>query len=265
MAVVDLVAINPSGGTNVSTSAESKLSDMYCKALLHTANPEEFTVCLINGGSFRANIAAGNITTASLQAAYPFKDTAVRLSISGNTLLSLLQHGVTGYPTKGWFPQVGNIRYSFRPIPNFQSETGFATDLINAYIFKNGTAYGVGGDDLSIILVTSSYLAEGNDGYTELKNEKVLSTSKSTMNDLVGAYIVKERTVGEQVDGRIVDCSTGGADPFCIPESNGGDSGDRQKGTAIPASSASKPGSYHFYAATVAIILSSGARAMLLS
>ncbi|KAL4541913.1 hypothetical protein Ndes2526B_g06409 [Nannochloris sp. 'desiccata'] len=264
VAVVDLVAVNPSGGTNVSTSAESKLADMYCKALLRRANPEEFTVCLINGGSFGANIAAGNITTASLQAAYPFDDTVARLSISGNTLLSLLQHGVTGYPTQGWFPQVGNIRYSFRPIPNFQSETGFATDLINAQILKNGTVYGVGGDDLNIILVTSNYLAQGNDGYTQLKNEKVLSTSKSTMNELVGAYIVKEKTVGEPVNDRIVDCSARGADPFCVPANNGG-SANGQGGGANPASSAVKPGLYYSYAAVTTAALSSGAWAVLLS
>jgi len=265
VAAVDLVAVDPSGGAtlNTSTSAESNLADMYCKALLHRADPEEFTVCLINGGSFGGNIPAGNITTASLDGAYVFNDTIVRLKISGNTLLSLLQHGVTAYPYKGWFPQVGNIRYSFRPIPNLQSETGFATDLINAQILRNGTVYGFGGDDLDITLIVSNYLAEGNAGYTQLKDAKVLSTSKSTENELVGAYIVKEETVGEPIDGRIVNCATDNANPFCIPANNS--DGNGQEGAPPPSSSAGKPKINNFYAATVTAILSNGAWAVLFS
>jgi 2',3'-cyclic-nucleotide 2'-phosphodiesterase (5'-nucleotidase family) len=257
VAVVDLIAVSPNGGINVTTSAESKLADMYCKALLRKADPEEFTVCLFNGGAFKANIAAGNITTTSLEAAYPYPDSVVRLSISGNTLLSLLQYGVTGYPTEGWFSQVGNIRYSFRPMPNFQSETGFATDLVNAQISRNGTVYGVGGDDLNIILITSNYLAEGNDGYSQLPSQKVISNSTSTINDVVGAYIVKEKTVGEPVDNRIVDCSARGSDPFCVPAiTNGGGSNGGGGGGATPASAAVKLGFHYFYSSAATVVSS---------
>jgi 2',3'-cyclic-nucleotide 2'-phosphodiesterase (5'-nucleotidase family) len=259
VAVVDLIAVSPNGGTNVSTSAESKLADLYCKALLHKANPQDFSVCLINGGAFKANIAAGNITTASLAAAYPYDDTVVRLSISGNTLLSLLEHGVTGYPTQGWFPQIGStLRYSFLPIPNLQSATGFATSIVNSQIMKNGTVYGIGGDDLNIVLITNNYLAEGNDGYTQLPDQKVLSTTNSTMNELIGAYIFKEKTVGEPVTDRIVDCSVKGADPFCVPQNtNGSASGASGSGNA-PASSAGSFGVHYLSAAvaTVAAVLS---------
>ncbi len=236
---MDLIAVSPNGGTNVSTSAESKLADMYCKALLHKADPNEFTVCVLNGGGFKANIAAGDITTASLVATYPYNDTVTRLQISGNTLTSLLQHGVTAYPTKGWFSQVGNIRYSFRPIPNFQSETGFATDLVNAQIIKNGTVYGVGGDDLNIVLITTNFLAEGNDGYTTLADQKVLSTSNSTINELVAAYILKEKTVGEPVTDRIVDCSAKGSDPFCISSTTTGGNGNSAASSAVKVTSLS--------------------------
>lgn len=257
MAIVDLIAVNPTGGTNVSTSAESKLADMYCKALLSKANPDNFTVCLFNGGSFKANIAAGDITTASLEAAYPFNDTVVQLSISGNTLLSLLQHGVTGYPTKGWFPQVAHIRYSFRPIPNFQSETGFATDLVNAQILKNGTVYGIGGDELNVILTTSSYLAAGNDGYTQLPAAPVLLQSKYTINELVGKYIVSQKTVGDPVDDRIVDCSMRGSDPFCIPANNNGSGGASGGQSGGGAASSAVP-CFNFFSVTVATVLFAG-------
>ena len=88
----------------------------------------------------------------------------VRLRISGDTLLQALQYGVTAYPYKGWFPQVGNIRYSFNPIASNSSETGFDTSLVNARIIAGDTLSGVSGDTDNITLIVNSYVANGYDG-----------------------------------------------------------------------------------------------------
>lgn len=69
---VDLIAVG--GAQNVSTSGESNLADVYCQALLSIQSPG-LNACLINGGSFKANIPAGKITKDALQAAYPYNDT----------------------------------------------------------------------------------------------------------------------------------------------------------------------------------------------
>lgn len=216
VALTDLIAISPTGSANVSTSGESNLADFYCKALLGDKPAKALTACVINGGSFEANIPAGNITLKTLQTVYPYNDTYVRLQISGNTLLQVLQHGVSAYPTLGWWPQVANLRYSFVHIPNMQSPTGYTTNLVNANLINGTTVYGLGGDDPSVVLVTSSYIANGNDGYDMLKGAKVVSKSAMTLNGIVAEYIVKQGAVGAPVEGRIVDCTSRTGDAFCV-------------------------------------------------
>lgn len=216
VALTDLIAINPTGSANVSTSGESNLADFYCKALLGDRPATALTACVINGGSFKANILPGNITLRTLQTAYPHNDTYVRLSISGNTLLQALQHGVSAYATLGWWPQVANLRYSFIHIPNMQSATGYTTNLVNVNLINGSTVYGLGGDEPSIVLVTNSYIANGNDGYAMLKGAKVVSKSSTSINGIVAEYISKQGAVGAPVDGRIVDCTSRTGDPFCV-------------------------------------------------
>lgn len=162
----------------------------------------------------------------------------MRLQISGDTLLAALQHGASAYPTGGAFPQVSNLRYSFLPVPNFQSSTGFATSIVNAQLLAGGVVYGVGGADTNVILATNSYLAAGNDGYTMLKGAKVLSRSSSTVNEVVAGYVrAAKAPVGAAPDGRIVDCSVTPMDTFCVPQKVAPGSGGGSA-TGRPASAA---------------------------
>lgn len=88
----------------------------------------------------------------------------VRMRISGNTLLSILEMGVTGYPSDGKFLQVGNIQYSFMALSSFSSSTGYDSKLVNARLLNGSMVYGVGGADANVTIVTNNYMATGGDG-----------------------------------------------------------------------------------------------------
>ena len=211
----ELIALN-SGTYNVSTSAESTLANFYCNAMLASAESSQtLAVCLINGGSFEKNLGPGPITIQTLMETYPRQDTIVRMLISGDTLMSALKHGSSGYPKEGRFAQVGNLRYSFWPIPNQNSASGLVTSIGIALIVSNGSTYGVGGSTPNIELVTSSYLADGNDGYTMLKGNKIVSNSTENVNEAVGEYLEANTPLALYPEGRIVNCMRDNRNDLC--------------------------------------------------
>ena len=74
--LVDLVALATTAGAyNESRSGESNLAELYCRALLAESSSEGITVCLMNGGGWKQNIPAGNITAADLSGTYPYNNT----------------------------------------------------------------------------------------------------------------------------------------------------------------------------------------------
>lgn len=214
---MELVAVNPPGTVN-ATSGESNLADLFCDALLSATKQDNLTVCFLNGGGFKKNINIGNIYQKDIDQAYPFNDTVVHLSITGDTLLNMLKIGVLAYPSGGPFPQVGNIRYSFLPLVSLQNPNKYDAVLVNAMITNGSQLYGIGGNG-TVTLVTSSYIASGSDGYSLLKTAKVLYTSKTKVTTLVGKFIqdvVSPNPVGTVTDGRIVNCNGQASNPLCV-------------------------------------------------
>ena len=175
----------------------------------------DIVVCLINGGAFSQNLGPGPITLQTLVKTYARSDTIVRMMISGDTLMKALEHGVTAYPNDGWFPQVGNIKYSFLPLSNFNSPTGFYTSVVIAIIESNGLTYAVGGKEPNVELVTTSWLAAGNDGYSFLKDGQILSNSTSTVNEAVGAYMERKTPLELYPEGRVIDCIAQSGSELC--------------------------------------------------
>ena len=75
-------------------------------------------IALINTGTIRANgvFEAGQIKNKFLSECFPMEDKLVKLNISGQLLLNVLENGVSLYPKyDGRFPAISGFKFQFDP------------------------------------------------------------------------------------------------------------------------------------------------------
>lgn len=147
-----------------SRAAESSFGDMVADALRQAMAAD---IALINGGGLRGNRlypAGATLSRADLMAEMPFGNTAMMLEVDGAAILAALENGVSKTPSlAGRFPQVSGLSFVYSP----QEEAG-----------KRVRQVRIQGRDLQndrrYRLATSNYLAQGGDGYSMLKEAKIL-------------------------------------------------------------------------------------------
>lgn len=75
-------------------------------------------IAIINTGTIRANgvFSAGQIKNKFLSECFPMEDKLVKLSISGELIMKVLENGVSLYPKyDGRFPAISGFKYQFDP------------------------------------------------------------------------------------------------------------------------------------------------------
>ena len=124
-------------------------------------------IALINGGGLRGDrlYAAGTeLTRRDLVGEMPFGNVVMELEISGATLRTALEHGLSELEeTSGRFPQVSGLRFLFDPseAPGYR----LREVMVGTAPLDPSRAY---------TLATTDYLAAGGDGYDMLKPARVL-------------------------------------------------------------------------------------------
>lgn len=89
-----------------------------------------------------------------------------RLLISGETVLQILENGVSKYPElEGRFPQVAGVRFAFDP----EAPPGKRVDPL---LVRIGDEYLV--MEQKYKLATKSYLHSGCDGYTMIPGQEIV-------------------------------------------------------------------------------------------
>jgi 5'-nucleotidase len=153
----------------------------------------------MNGGSIRADtiIGAGRLTKRDLLSILPFKNKVVKLELSGATLRAMLEHGVARSAEDrepGRFPQVSGLRFTFDAARPAGSRVVNVT--VNGQPLDNDKKY---------TLATTNYLAEGGDGYTMLKNARVLISPEHGQSDfdVLLAAVTSVKSISPKLDGRI--------------------------------------------------------------
>lgn len=158
----------------------------------------------VNGGSIRADLEyePGVLTKRDVLSILPFNNPIVKVELTGKVVRQMLEHGVArsapGEDSEpGRFPQVSGIRFEYDPRKPAGSRIVSAT---------------VGGapldDAKTYTLATSDFLvSRGGDGYTMLKEGKVITDAASAPkdSDVFEAAIrtAPNATIGPVVDGRI--------------------------------------------------------------
>lgn len=144
---------------------ETNLGNWICDILLAATGAE---LVLINSGTFRSDQIhpPGDFTMGDLMRIIPYNEPTVELNVSGETVLQMLENGVSKYPVlEGRFPQVAGIRFAFDP----NESPGKRVDPL---LVRIGDEYLV--LDQYYKLSTKSYLHMGCDGYSMLPNAEVI-------------------------------------------------------------------------------------------
>ncbi|XP_023711596.1 mannosylglucosyl-3-phosphoglycerate phosphatase isoform X2 [Cryptotermes secundus] len=144
---------------------ETNLGNWVCDVILAATGAD---LVLLNSGTLRSDQVhpAGNFLMRDLVTIIPMMDPLVVISVTGQDILHALENGVSMYPKlEGRFPQVAGITFAFDP----RQPPGKRVD---PQLVRIGDEYLE--PDQRYRLATKMYLYSGCDGYSVLKDAKVL-------------------------------------------------------------------------------------------
>ncbi len=165
---------------------ESLLGDLVADAYRNAAETE---IAITNAGSLRADLPAGDITVGKILAVYPFEDPIVRMTVTGKTLLKILEHGAA-------------LKYGMIQV----SGLTFAVDLsrpsgkrvLRAFVGKNPVK-----PNRMYSLAVCDYLVNGGDGYTMLQNSINSQPAGAFCTEAIIHYIRSSRHIRYDTLNRI--------------------------------------------------------------
>ena len=209
--VFELSSDRSDRGTQLSRSEESILCNLVTDAIRYYG---EGDVTIMNAGSVRVDLDAGDITYQKVVDMMPFSNDILVKEVTGQTILDALEHGVRTLPDKtSRFPQVSGITYKIdTSIPSsviLDSSESFVRVAGKRRVYD----VKVNGERLKLLktytLATNSFIIEGGDGYSMFKDFEVVKTSAGVDNEVVLNYIENDLKgvipdKYRQTEGRIV-------------------------------------------------------------
>lgn len=181
---------------DVVRSRESSMGNLIADALRDALKAD---VAITNGGGIRADAlhpAGSKLTRKDIFAELPFGNVGVLVEMSGQDLISTLEHGVGKVEEKaGRFPQVSGLTMTYDP---------------KAPAGRRVTSVMVGGKPLdpqaTYRVATNDYMLKGGDGYAAFPRAKVVVDASGAvlLATIVMNYVEAKKTVAPAVEGRIV-------------------------------------------------------------
>ncbi|XP_063078849.1 5'-nucleotidase isoform X2 [Engraulis encrasicolus] len=191
---------------------ECNLGNLICDAMVdhNIKYPDELqwnhvSACMLNGGAVRSPIDErarnGSITMEDLIAVLPFGSTFDLVQLKGSTIKKAFEHGVRRHGSAtGEFLQVSGfqleIDLSQPAYSRVKSISILCTDC-------RVPRYEPLEDDKVYKVAMPSYLVDGGDGYTMIKDEKLKHDSGDLDISVVERYIRESKRVHPAVEGRI--------------------------------------------------------------
>jgi len=178
-------------------TGETNFGNLVADAFLDKAELTKASIAIVNGGSIRTSIPAGDISLGQILTVIPFNNDIVTLDITGEQLIAALENGVSKVEAvEGRFPQVAGMRFSWNPVNQPGSR------IISVEVMMNGGFQPV--DKTAIYrIATNSYLSGGGDGYSALKQGRNLQYLGFIDYDVIREYIATSSPVSPKVEGRI--------------------------------------------------------------
>ncbi|GLR78954.1 5'-nucleotidase C-terminal domain-containing protein (plasmid) [Azospirillum oryzae] len=195
-AVIGTTATELDSRKDVVRSREASMGNLIADALRDALKAD---VAITNGGGIRADAlhpAGSTLTRKDIFAELPFGNVGVLVEMSGQDLISTLEHGVGKVEEKaGRFPQVSGLTMTYDP---------------KAPAGRRVTSVMVGGKPLdpqaTYRVATNDYMLKGGDGYAAFPRAKVIVDASGAvlLATIVMNYVEAKKTVAPAVDGRIV-------------------------------------------------------------
>jgi 5'-nucleotidase len=193
-----VVAQNPAAMTAVRADLRTKetlIGDFTADAIAASSGAG---IALMNGGSIRADIPAGEITVADINSTLPFVNFIVMAEMDGKTLRAALEHSLSFYPNEtGGFLQVSGVTVTYNP-------SAPAGNRIISLVADGKEVT----DDAVYKVATNDWIAGGGDGYDMLpavfaKTEPLAHPEITSLTDAVTWYIETYPEI-ETKTGRII-------------------------------------------------------------
>lgn len=191
---------------------ECNLGNLICDAMVHTnikyADETQWnhvSSCILNGGAIRSPIDErnknGSITMEDLIAVLPFGGTFDLVQMNGSVLREVFEHSVHRYgESSGEFLQVSGFQlvYDISKLP------GNRVKSVNVLCTEcRVPRYEPLNPKKVYKVVLPSYLVDGGDGYSMIKNQKLKHDSGDLDIAVVASYISERKRVHPVVEGRI--------------------------------------------------------------
>lgn len=212
--VIATSTVDLNGERESVRTQETNLGDFAADASLWQAQQvadTDIDAAIVNGGSIRASIPAGDISMSLLKTVFPYDNSLNVVSVTGAQLLEVLEAATYCVPeTTASFPQVAGITFSVNtgvPYENgeqYPNSTFYAPANPGARV----TISDVGGKGFSLeetyVLAVSSFLTDGGDSYYVLAKAYVDNGYITGINDsdMLTNYINSE--LGGIIDERYV-------------------------------------------------------------
>lgn len=195
-AVIGTTATELDSRKDVVRSREASMGNLIADALRETLKAD---VAITNGGGIRADAlhpAGARLTRRDIFAELPFGNVGVLVEMSGQDLISTLEHGVGRVEEKaGRFPQVSGLTMIYDP----KAPSG-----------RRVISVTVGGKPIdpqaTYRVATNDYLLNGGDGYAAFPRSKVIVDASGAvlLATIVMNHVEAKKTVASAVEGRIV-------------------------------------------------------------
>ncbi|XP_038824168.1 5'-nucleotidase-like [Salvelinus namaycush] len=191
---------------------ECNLGNLICDAMVHhnikyadELQWNHVSSCILQGGSIRSSIDErsrnGSITMEDLIAVLPFGGTYDLVQLKGSTLRKAFEHSVRRYGgNTGEFLQVSGFHVEYDmsrpPGERARSISVLCTDC-------RVPVYEPLDDRRLYKVVLPSYMVEGGDGFSMIKEENLKHDSGDMDISVVASYIAERKKVHPAIEGRI--------------------------------------------------------------
>ena len=154
----------------------------------------EADVSIMNAGTVRTDIQAGNITYQNIIDVMPFSNDVLIKEISGQGILDALEFGVRSLPEPtSRFPQVSGITFKIDESINSTVVVDDTENFLRVDGDRRVYDVKINGEDLDVnknyTISSHSFILDGGDGYSMFTPCEITKTAFGTDNDVLIRYI----------------------------------------------------------------------------
>ena len=154
---------------------ESAIGNLFTDALRAQTGAD---IAIMNSGTIRADLKAGDITKGDILAIFPFSNMLQTKEITGKQLKEVLEHSVGYYPAEfGGFLQISGFTFDFDPTLTRGSRV--SNVMVGSAPLDENKVYTV---------ASSDFVFSGGDGYALFKNIK-LDRAYESIDEAVVNYL----------------------------------------------------------------------------